>query len=104
MQTLSTAQTFKIARNKTQAKGKNVANEEKQATPAAFLDKLLETLQLKNDRRLAASLGTQAPDISKIRNGKKMPSAPLLIRAHELTGWTFVYIREVLNLRPDHKF
>jgi plasmid maintenance system antidote protein VapI len=63
----------------------------------AFLDHLIETLNLKNSAALARILETTPSVISKLRHGKLTVGPALQIKVHELTGWSFPYMREQLG-------
>jgi len=62
-----------------------------------FLDLTMGHLRLKNDAALARALDVTAPVISKLRHGRLAFGATLVIRTHELTGWT---IKEILAQLP----
>lgn len=52
----------------------------------AFIEVLLDAMNLKSDAALARAFGTTAPVISKVRNGRTPISDALIICAHEATG------------------
>jgi hypothetical protein len=68
--------------------------------PDHLLDSLLEHLRLKNDAALSRALEVAPPVISKIRHRRLPVSASILIRMHEVTGFT---IRDLRFLMGDRR-
>ena len=66
-------------------KGEIMKKDQKQA---AFLDALIDTLDLKNDAALSRTLGVAPPVISKIRHNTLPIGASLQIKILDITGWT----------------
>lgn len=63
----------------------------------AFIEVLLDAMNLESDTALARAFGTTAPVISKVRNGRTPISDALIICAHEATGLS---IRELKSYLP----
>lgn len=63
----------------------------------AFIEVVLDAMNLKSDAALARAFGTTAPVISKVRNGRTPISDALIICAHEATGLS---IRELKSYLP----
>ena len=63
----------------------------------AFLDSLLDWLELKNDAALSRTIQIAQPVISKWRHGVCPIGHAARITIHELTDWTFAYMREQLG-------
>lgn len=76
------------------------AGAELQYDPNQLLDSLLEHLRLKNDAALSRALEVAPPVISKIRHRRLPVSASMLIRMHEVTGFT---IRDLRFLMGDRR-
>lgn len=64
---------------------------------SAFIDIVLEAMELKSDAALARAFGTTAPVISKVRNGRTPISDALIICAHEAMGLS---IRDLKSYLP----
>lgn len=65
--------------------------------PGAFLNGLIAHMGLKNDAALAAALGLQPPQVSKVRN-YKLPITPMiLLRAHDASGLPIARLRAMLG-------
>jgi len=54
----------------------------------SLLDDTISTLGLKNDAALSRKLEVAPPVISKIRHGRLAIGDSMLIRLHEVTGWS----------------
>lgn len=76
------------------------AGDELKYDPNHLLDSLLEHLRLKNDAALSRALEVAPPVISKIRHRRLPVSASILIRMHEVTGFT---IRDLRFLMGDRR-
>lgn len=63
----------------------------------AFIEVVLNAMNLISDAALARAFGTTAPVISKVRNGRTPISDALIICAHEVTGLS---IRELKSYLP----
>jgi plasmid maintenance system antidote protein VapI len=73
--------------------------EEEGFDPNKLLDALLTRLNLNNDLALARELDITPSSISKIRHGKLVVGAPLLIRMHELSGLKVRELRALMGGR-----
>lgn len=67
--------------------------------PNHLLDTLLRKMQLRNDAALAKILDVGPPLISKIRHGRLPVGASLLIRMHEVTGFSLRQLRDIMGDR-----
>lgn len=65
-----------------------------------LLNQLIIFLGLKNDAALARELQVAPPILSKIRHGKLLVSAAILIRMHEVSGLS---IHELRACMGDHR-
>jgi SOS response regulatory protein OraA/RecX len=65
---------------------------------ASLLDDVQRATNLLNDRRLADALEAAPSSISRIRAGYLTVGATLIVRIHELTGWSVRQIKSRLNL------
>lgn len=65
---------------------------------ASLLDDVQHATSLLNDRRLADALEAAPSSISRIRSGYLAIGATLILRIHELTGWSVRHIKARLNL------
>lgn len=63
-----------------------------------MLDKMIATLGMKNDAALARALEVAPPVLSKLRHGRLSFGCALVVRTHELTGWTIREIKGDLGL------
>lgn len=63
----------------------------------ALLNRLSQQLQVKNDAALSRALDVAPPVVSKVRHGRLDIGDTLLIRIHELTGWTVREIKTALG-------
>lgn len=63
---------------------------------ADLLDAVHAKLGLKNDAALSRALGVAPPVVSKIRSCAICLSSSMLIRLHDLTGWTINELRAYL--------
>lgn len=63
-----------------------------------FLDKLIDTLSLKNDAALCRQLKVVAPVISKLRHNRLKFGCTLAVRVHKLTGWPIEQIERDLGV------
>lgn len=61
---------------------------------AAFLDALIDELNLKNDAALSRALEVSPPVISKIRHNNLPVGASFQIKVLEITGWTLGEMRK----------
>jgi DNA-binding transcriptional regulator YdaS (Cro superfamily) len=68
--------------------------------PRPLLDTVTECLNVKNDAALSRALAVAPPIISKVRTGKAVVSAALLIRIHEITN---ISIKELRALMGDFR-
>ena len=66
--------------------------EQRAEVNGVVLDKIIETLHLKNDAALSRAMRVSPPVISKLRSGSLKFGDTYIVMAHELTGWT---IREI---------
>ncbi|MBR7793810.1 hypothetical protein KDM87_14525 [Undibacterium sp. FT147W] len=64
----------------------------------AFIDLLIQTMELKNDAALSRVLEVAPPVISKIRHGRLPVGASMLISAHEESGLSIREMKDVLGL------
>ena len=67
--------------------------------PSRLFDALIERLQLKNDRALAAVLEVAPPVISKMRHHRTSIGATILLRMHDASGLTIAELRHLMGDR-----
>lgn len=67
--------------------------------PDRLLNALIEHLKLKNDAALSRALEVAPPVISKIRHRRIPVGAAILIRMHEVSGFTIRDLRYLLGDR-----
>lgn len=60
---------------------------------SALLDTLLDVLDLKNDAALARFAKIAPPHLSKVRHGRLAVTATLLVRLHDVTGFSINELR-----------
>lgn len=69
--------------------------------PDRLLDTIMEALQLRNDAALSRALEVAPPMISKIRHRRLPIGASLLVRMHEVSGFTIRDLRFLMGDRRD---
>lgn len=67
--------------------------------PVALLDSLLERLKLKNDAALARLLELPPAVVSKVRRRQACVTDAILIRMHDVTGWSISDLRAGMGLK-----
>lgn len=80
------------------AEAASVVHQHGEQSASRLLDALIQRLQLKNDAALSRLLEVEAPTISKIRNGKLLIGASMLLRMHEVSHLS---VRELRTLMGD---
>lgn len=70
-------------------------------SPAKLLDTMHERLQLKNDAALARLLQLPPPVISKLRLRQASITAAILIRMHDITGWSISDMRSLMGIKSQ---
>lgn len=65
--------------------------------PHALLDNVKAALNLKTNAALADALEVAPPHVSRLRHGRLPVGPTILIKVHELTGWSFTAMREMLK-------
>jgi transcriptional regulator with XRE-family HTH domain len=78
------------------------ASDKRSGTPPSvrshqLLDGVRDTLQLKNDAKLAQLLGVKPSIISRIRNGHLPVGASILLRMHEVSGLRLQKLKSLLR-------
>lgn len=68
----------------------------KNAKINAVFDKVIATFKLKNDAHLARFLNVAPPVISKMRAGRLLPGASIILSLHENACMDVAEIREML--------
>jgi plasmid maintenance system antidote protein VapI len=69
--------------------------------PARLLDAMHERLGLKNDAALARTLELPPAVVSKLRRRQASITAALLVRMHDITGWSISDIRALMGLKSQ---
>lgn len=67
-------------------------------TPGVLFDELIDFLKVRNDARLAKTLGVGAPVICKIRGKESALSGDLLLRIHDITGIHVDRLRDLAGI------
>ncbi len=71
--------------------------------PAKLLDTMLERLKLKNDAALSRVLLLPPPVLSKIRNKHTSITSAIVLRMHDITGWSIADMRSLMGVKPAVK-
>lgn len=61
-----------------------------------LLDTIMREYRIKTDAELARYLGISYSSLSKIRNGRLVPSAEYILQVHDVTGWDIKLIKGLL--------
>jgi plasmid maintenance system antidote protein VapI len=69
--------------------------------PARLLDAMHERLNLKNDAAVARLLELPPAVVSKLRRRQASITAALLVRMHDITGWSISDLRELQGLKSQ---
>jgi len=76
-------------------------NQELNYDPNNLLDTLIDKLDLRNDAHLSRVLEVAPPVLSKLRH-RRLPIGPLmLIRMHEISGWSIKELRALMGDRRE---
>jgi plasmid maintenance system antidote protein VapI len=70
-------------------------------TPARLLDAMIERLGLKNDAAIARTLELPPAAVSKLRRRQASITAALLVRMHDITGWSISDLRALMGLKSQ---
>jgi len=70
-------------------------------TPEKLLDTMHARLGLKNDAALARLLELPPAVVSKLRRRQASITAALLVRMHDITGWSISDLRALLGLKSQ---
>ena len=70
-------------------------------TPERLLDAMHARLGLKNDAAVARLLELPPAVVSKLRRKQASITAAILIRMHDVTGWSISDIRATLGLKSQ---
>jgi hypothetical protein len=63
--------------------------------PHPLIDALLAEYNLPSDAALARALGSNPPEISRVRNRLRPMSAAFILHVHEATDWPIKRIKEL---------
>lgn len=68
---------------------------------AVFIDKLIDTLKLKNDAALSRAMKVEPAVICKLRHGNLPFSGAMIIKVHKITGWPVLQIEKELGIENE---
>ncbi|MEJ7806011.1 MAG: hypothetical protein WKG03_08860 [Telluria sp.] len=69
--------------------------------PEKLLDAMHARLQLKNDAALARTLQLPPAVVSKLRRRQTSITAAILLRMHDITGWSISDLRAHMGLKSQ---
>jgi plasmid maintenance system antidote protein VapI len=69
--------------------------------PAVLLDAVTDHFSLKNDAALSRALGLPPPVISKLRMKAVAITPAILLRIHDVTGFSISDMRAMLGVKPS---
>lgn len=71
---------------------------------AQLLDAILREKNIKSDAALAVALEVDPPNISRLRRTEREMGPTMIVRIHELMGWSIRDIKAILGMKclPSH--